>query len=325
MELPELERGVLAGERAVLARAVTLIESSRPEDQARSDELLARIWPRTGRAHRVGVTGPPGVGKSTLLDALGSMLLDRDLSVAVLAVDPSSRVSGGSILGDKTRMPRLAVHPRAFVRPSPSGGSLGGVARRTREAMALCEAAAFDVVVVETVGVGQSETVVAEMVDTFVALVLPGSGDELQGIKKGVIELADVIAVNKADGGNLPRARETKTEHESALRYLRPHVGGWSPPVLLVSGATGDGLEELWKAITAHRETLSSTGALESLRRAQRGRWLWSMLEEQLLAELRRHPTVRKRLASIERAVMDGEIPATRGAEELLSAFRTAI
>lgn len=322
LPLSELERGVLAGDRSVLARAVTLVESRRSDDRAIADELLANIWPHAGGAHRIGITGPPGVGKSTLLDSLGAMLLERDHSIAVLAVDPSSRVSGGSILGDKTRMPRLAAHPRAFVRPSPSGGSLGGVTRRTREAIALCEAARFDVVVVETVGVGQSETAVAEMVDSFVALVLPGSGDELQGIKKGVVELADILAVNKADGDNLPRARETQREHRAALRYLRPRVPDWRAPVVLVSGLTGDGLDSLWSALTEHRDTLARSGALEAKRRAQRGRWLWSMLEEHLLDELRAHPAVRRRLAVVERAVVDGRIPAGQGARELLAAFR---
>ncbi|MCC7380481.1 MAG: methylmalonyl Co-A mutase-associated GTPase MeaB [Deltaproteobacteria bacterium] len=317
----ELAAGVLAGDRAALARAITLIESQNPQHSADARALLGSLLPNTGRALRVGITGVPGVGKSTFIDSLGMMLVRGGHKVAVLAVDPSSSVSGGSILGDKTRMPNLAAEERAFIRPSPSAQSLGGVTRRTRETILACDAAGFDVVLVETVGVGQSETVVAEMVDFFLVLMLPGAGDELQGIKRGILELADLVAVNKADGDNLPRAALARREYAAALHYLRPRTTGWQPRVITVSGLTGDGLAELWEIVRQHHTELESSGALQEQRRAQDIRWMWSAIEDQLRSAFLNHPNVQSARAELERAVRDGEKTATDAASELLRAF----
>jgi len=311
--------GVRAGDCSILARAITLVESRRPADLPVAQEVLQRLLPATGGAYRVGVTGSPGVGKSTLIEALGVRLADGGRRVAVLAVDPSSSVTGGSILGDKTRMARLAQHEGAFIRPSPSGLTLGGVARRTRETMLLCEAAGFDVVLVETVGVGQSETVVAGMVDFFLVLMQPGGGDELQGIKKGILELADAIAVNKADGSLLPRAREAQRDYAAALRYLPTRSRGWTPQCVLVSGMAGTGLDELWDLVADHRKTLEASGALDTLRRGQLRSWMKSLVEEQLLRRFFESAVVRARLPALEAAVVDGEMTATQAAEALLA------
>jgi LAO/AO transport system kinase len=262
------------------------------------------------------------VGKSTFIDALGTRLIDGGHRVAVLAVDPSSSVSGGSILGDKSRMPRLAVAAEAFIRPSPSALSLGGVTRRTRETMLLCEAAGFDVILVETVGVGQSETVVADMVDCFLVLVLAGAGDELQGIKKGIIELADLVAVNKADGDNLERAQLAKRDYAAALRYLGARSTSWEPRVVTVSALTGAGMAELWELVEEHHRLLVASGELEERRRHQLGRWMWSLIEEKLLDSFRHHPEVTERLAELERAVAQGTVTPTQAAAELLTAFQ---
>ena len=311
--------GVLAGDRAILARAITLIESSRPSDEALAQDVLERLLPHTGGAIRVGITGTPGVGKSTLLDALGMQLVEAGHRLAVLAVDPSSTVSGGSILGDKTRMARLAVSPAAFIRPSPSAASLGGVTRRTRETMLLCEAAGFDVVLVETVGVGQSETAVADMVDHFVVLTLPNSGDELQGIKKGVLELADVLAVNKADGDAVAQARLALRELKAALRYLRPRTPEWSVRALSVSGFTGAGLPELWDAVLAHRSALGESGRLAEVRQEQLRRWMWAMIEERLISSFKADPAVQAALQGLETQVIAGSTTAPRAATKLLT------
>jgi LAO/AO transport system kinase len=316
--------GIAAEDRSVLARAITLVESQRPEDRAKVGDLVTRLLPRTGRAIRVGITGVPGVGKSTLIDALGAMLLTRGFSVAVLAIDPSSNATGGSILADKTRMPRLAGDPRAFVRPSPSGGELGGVARRTREASLVCEAFGFDVIVIETVGVGQSETAVADMVDTFVLLALPGAGDELQGIKRGIMEMADLVAVNKADGDNASRARRAAKDLVAALRYQRRRHHAWEPRVLTVSALTGAGISDLWAAVTEHRTELESTGDLGRLRAEQAERWMWQLIEEGLRARFERHPAVSARLREIATAVESGRVPAGTAADELLALFDAA-
>lgn len=321
LSVEDYERGVLDRDRAVLARAITLVESRRAADAELAQDLLIRLMPRCGAAIRVGITGPPGVGKSTLLDALGMALLARGHRVAVLAVDPSSSLSGGSILGDKTRMARLAVADDAFIRPSPSATSLGGVTRRTRETMVLCEAAGFDVLLVETVGVGQSETMVADMVDHFVALTLPNSGDELQGIKKGVLELADVLAVNKADGDALPAARQALRELQAAMRYLRPRRADWRPRTLMVSGLRGEGLDALWQAVLDHRTALQASGGLADLRAEQQRRWMWSMIEERLLASFREAPEVAQRLEALEAEVEAGSTTPSRAADELLAAF----
>ena len=315
------ERGVLDGDRGVLARAVTLIESRDASDGALAQQLLKRLLPHTGRAHRVGITGVPGVGKSTFIDELGMRLLDDGKRVAVLAVDPSSQLSGGSILGDKTRMHRLALDPRAFVRPSPSGLSPGGVARRTREAMLLCEAAGFDVVLVETVGVGQGETAVADMVDFFLVLVLPGSGDELQGIKKGVFELADALAVNKADGDGATRAKLALSELRSAQRYLPRKRASWAPRAVAVSGLTGAGLDELWTAVVEHRAMLEASGELAALRAGQQRTWMWTLIRERLDWMFRGHPAVAAALPRIEAAVEAGTITSSAAADELIAAF----
>ena len=272
---------------------------------------------RTGAAVRVGITGVPGVGKSTMIDALGSMLTGKGHKVAVLAVDPSSTRTGGAILGDKTRMARLAADPNAFIRPSPASGTLGGVAAKTREAMLLCEAAGFDVVLVETVGVGQSETAVADLTDFFLVLMLPGAGDELQGIKKGILELADMIAVNKADDV-AARAAAAAAEYRAALHILTPASARWVPPVMTVSGLTGQGLEEMWEKVVAHRRRLDADGELQRKRRAQDTKWMWALVHERLHEMAAGDPNVRNRLPAIERDVAEGVISPNAGADEIL-------
>ena len=316
--------GVLAGNRGRLGEAITLVESRRPADGVLAQEVLRQLLPHTGRSIRVGLTGVPGVGKSTLIDTLGMQLLAKGHRVAVLAVDPSSALSGGSILGDKTRMAQLSVADGAFIRPSPSGLTLGGVSRRTREAMLLCEAAGFDIIIVETVGVGQSEVVVSEMVDCFTVLMLPGAGDELQGIKKGILELADIIAVNKADGDNVGSARDALREYTAALRYLQPRHAFWRPRTLAVSGMAGDGLTSLWETILEHHQALRDNKALRELRDRQRLRWMWSMIEDRLLTDFRRAPAIIQRLAAVESAVRDHTTPPGAAADALLAAFYDA-
>jgi LAO/AO transport system kinase len=314
-------QGVTDGDRGVLARAVTLVESRAASDAALAQQVLQRLLPRTGGAHRIGITGVPGVGKSTFIDELGTRLLDAGKRVAVLAIDPTSQLSGGSILGDKTRMQRLALDPRAFVRPSPSGLTPGGVARRTRETILLCEAAGYDVVLVETVGVGQGETAVADMVDFFLVLVLPGAGDELQGIKKGVFELADAFAVNKSDGDGAPRARIALSDLRSALRYLPRKRASWNPRAVAVSALTGTGLEELWSVIEDHRRVLEETGDLARLRAAQQLTWMWALIRERLELVFRAQPEVAAKLAGLEAAVQAGTITSSAAADELVAAF----
>jgi LAO/AO transport system kinase len=285
-DLAKLARGIRAGERAVIARAITLIESRRADHLRAARRLVQELLPSTGKAVRVGITGVPGVGKSTTIDALGTFLTAAGHKVAVLAVDPSSARSGGSILADKTRMARLASNPDAFVRPSPSSGTLGGVAAKTRESMLICEAAGYDVVLVETIGTGQSETMVADMTDFFLVLMLPGAGDELQGLKKGVVEIADMIAINKADGDNVARAKAAAAEYRAALHILSPRSPGWSPPVVTYSALTGAGIAELWATILDHRERMTASGELEARRRQQQVKWMWAMLENRVLARL---------------------------------------
>ncbi|MGD0526053.1 MAG: methylmalonyl Co-A mutase-associated GTPase MeaB [Polyangiaceae bacterium] len=321
LSLDEYERGVRARDRAVLARAITLIESHEREDAAVADELVRRLLPFTGGARRVGVTGVPGVGKSTFVDAFGMRLLEQRKTVAVLAIDPTSSLSGGSILGDKTRMARLSLENGAFIRPSPSGLSPGGIARRTRESMLLCEAAGFDVVLVETVGVGQGETAVAEMVDFFLVLALPGAGDELQGIKKGVLELADAIAVNKCDGDGKPRALAALADLQAALRYLPRKRPSWKPRALAVSGLTGHGLDDLWAVVEEHRATLEPTGELARLRAEQQRGWMWALVHEQLDHVFRASPAVAAVLDAVEGDVVAGRRTAPGAARDLLDRF----
>lgn len=313
--------GVLSGDRTWIGRTITLVESTRTDHRAQAAEVLAELVGRSGNAHRVGITGVPGVGKSTFIDALGSRLTGDGHRVAVLAVDPSSSVTGGSILGDKTRMARLSVDPAAFIRPSPASGTLGGVTRTTRETMIVLEAAGYDVVVVETVGVGQSETLVAQMVDMFCVLTLPGAGDELQGIKKGVLELADLIAVNKADGPSLPAARQAVRDYRAALRLLRPSSASWEPPVIACSALTGDGLDEFWAEVRRHREVMTASGELAERRRRQQLHWMWSIVEDRLLERLRSDRAVASVLSRVEADVAGGTMTASAAADEILAAF----
>ncbi|WP_436736612.1 methylmalonyl Co-A mutase-associated GTPase MeaB [Streptomyces sp. BBFR102] len=321
IDLDSYVKGVLDGRRAQIARAITLVESTRPAHRVAAQQLLTELLPHSGRARRIGVSGVPGVGKSTFIDAFGTLLTGLGHRVAVLAVDPSSGRTGGSILGDKTRMERLAVDPAAFVRPSPSAGTLGGVAKATRESMVVMEAAGYDVVLVETVGVGQSETTVAQMVDTFLLLTLARTGDQLQGIKKGVLELADVIAVNKADGPHERDARSAARELAGALRLMHPADAAWTPPVLHCSAREGTGLEAVWERLEQHRTLLDSTGRLAAKRRDQQVEWVWAMVHDTLLDRLHADPRVREVAPELEARVRAGELTATLAAESVLAAF----
>jgi LAO/AO transport system kinase len=321
IDVKEYAKGVLAGDRGTLSRAITLVESTRADHAEQAQRLLVELLPHAGNSYRVGISGVPGAGKSTFVDALGGKLTEDGHQVAVLAVDPSSARTGGSILGDKTRMARLAADPHAFIRPSPTAGTLGGVARATRETIVLMEAAGYDIVLVETVGVGQSETAVANMVDTFLLLTLARTGDSLQGIKKGVLELADVIAVNKADGEYETEARKAARELAGALRMLREPDPIWRTPVLTCSGLTGAGLDEVWQRVLGHREAMESAGAFTGKRADQQVDWAWSMVREQLLNRLRGNEKVRALVPSVERALRSGELTATRAAEQILAAF----
>src|SRR5215211_3660806 len=320
-DVPALARGIQAGERPVLARAITLIESKRGDHRQAARALVQELLPATGEAVRVGITGMPGVGKSTTIDALGTFLTARGDKVAVLAVDPSSARTGGSILADKTRMARLGSDPNAFVRPSPASGTLGGVAAKTRESMLICEAAGYDVVLVETIGTGQSETMVADMTDFFLVLMLPGAGDELQGLKKGVVEIADMIAINKADGDNVKRAKAAAAEYRAALHILTPRSPSWSPPVVTYSALTGAGVAELWESILDHRERMSKAGELDARRREQQVKWMWAMLEDRLFARLKSDPALKAKLPRIEAAVAAGRMSAAVAVDEIASAL----
>jgi LAO/AO transport system kinase len=323
IETDVLVAGIRNGDRALLGRALTLVESNRPEHRRQAQQLLAAVLPSAGGSHRVGITGVPGVGKSTFIEAFGQRMIEIGHRVAVLAVDPTSSVSRGSILGDKTRMERLSRSKDAFIRPSPSGGSLGGVARKTRESILVCEAAGYDMVLVETVGVGQSETTVADMVDFFLLLKLAGAGDELQGIKRGILELADLIAINKADGDTIPAARRARAEFTRALNILRSSADDQLVPrVVTCSALTGEGLDEIHDIIVAHRELLEASAELERRRATQQLKWMWSLVEEGLRAAVLGHPDVVARIEDLERAVVGGETTATAAAEEILAAFR---
>jgi len=316
-DIERLARGLRASDRTVLSRAITLIESKRTDHRRSAAALMQALLPHTGQAVRVGITGAPGVGKSTLIDALGSMLTAQTRKVAVLAVDPSSRRTGGSILADKTRMARLANDPNAFIRPSPSSGTLGGVAARTRETMLLCEAAGYDVVLVETIGVGQSEIAVADMTDFFLVLALPGAGDELQALKKGVVELADMIAVNKADADNISRAKLAASQFGAALHILSPRSPNWSPPVVTCSALTGVGIDTLWSHILDHRQRLSASSELKERRGEQQVKWMWTMLEERLFEPLRSDRAVKSALPRIEADVAAGRLAPSAAVEKI--------
>lgn len=312
--------GVLSGNRAMIGRAITLVESRAERHQALAQEVLQRLLPYSGKAHRIGISGVPGVGKSTFIETFGSNLTAAGHKVAVLAVDPTSSRSGGSILGDKTRMARLAADENAYIRPSPTQGHLGGVNRVTRETMIVCEAAGFDVVLVETVGTGQSETEVADMVDFFLVLMLPNAGDELQGVKKGILELADLIAVNKADVDER-KARGAKRDYENALHIMTPATANWKPPVVMISGLSNKGLDTLWEKILEHRRVLTESGELPAKRREQLRSWMWALVRARLVQAFEKHPEVGARLAEVEADVSAGRLPPTKAAEDLLAAF----
>jgi LAO/AO transport system kinase len=311
--------GVLEGNRRILAKTITLIESSLDTHREMSRRILEKLHSHAGRGVRLGITGVPGVGKSTFIESFGLYLVEKGHRIAVLAVDPSSTRSGGSILADKTRMEKLSVHPNAYIRPSPSGGALGGVAFKTRETMLVCEAAGFDVIIVETVGVGQSEITVASMVDTFLVLMLAGAGDELQGIKKGVLEIADAIAVNKADGDNVQKAEQARKAYENALHLLTPVSPLWFPPVLTCSAKEMTGIQQIWETVLDHRKKLIDAGELDIKRKQQSLAWMWSLVEEGLKERFRRNPEVKKCLHKISRKVEDGTTTPTIAAEKLLS------
>ncbi len=321
LDVKSLAERLRAGERAALARAITLIESRKPDHQREARALVQTLLPFTGGAIRVGITGVPGVGKSTTIDALGANLVAAGHKVAVLAVDPSSSRTGGSILGDKTRMAKLAAERNAFIRPSPSSGTLGGVAAKTRETMLLCEAAGFDVILVETVGIGQSETAVADMTDFFLVLMLPGAGDELQGIKKGVLELADMIAVNKAEGEGRARATAAAGEYRAALHILQPASKNWSPPVVLISGLANVGLDDMWAQVLEHRRRFEASGEGAQKRRDQQVKWMWTMLEDYFRAKLRADGRARALLPGLERQVAEGALSPTLAVEKIAAAL----
>jgi LAO/AO transport system kinase len=322
--ISELAGQLRAGDRRALARAITLIESTRADHRRDADALLQKLLPATGKSIRIGISGVPGVGKSTFIEAFGLDVIKDKHRVAVLAIDPSSRRGGGSILGDKTRMAELSAAPQAFIRPSPSGGTLGGVARRTREALLACEAAGFDVVLVETVGVGQSETAVADMTDVFLLLLQPGGGDELQGLKKGIIEIADLLVVNKADGDLKAAAKRTAGDYGAALRLLRPSSPNWTPEVMQCSALEGTGIAEVWQAITRYREKMTASGELKRRRAEQAKSWMWSEVTETLDAALRTHKGVRSQVAALESKVAAGETTPSQAAHVLLAAFAGA-
>lgn len=311
-------QGVLKCERRVLAKTITLIESSLSAHQDLARTIIDLLLPYTGKAIRLGITGVPGVGKSTFIESLGTMLVKTGHRVAVLAVDPSSKRSGGSVLADKTRMEKLSIDRNAFIRPSPSGGTLGGVARKTRETMIVCEAAGFDVMIVETVGVGQSETTVASMVDFFLLLMISGAGDELQGIKKGILELADAVAVNKADGDNVKRAEMARKQYETALHFLAPSSPNWTPPVFTCSAMEMIGIDEIWESVLAHHKRLTLTGELQANREKQAVDWMWSLVKEGLKERFYQNPEVNKLLPEILKEVESGKTASTLAADRLL-------
>jgi len=312
-------QGVLNGDRRLIAKTITLIESSLIAHQRLAHAIVDLLLPDSGKAIRLGITGVPGVGKSTFIESLGTMLVEKGHRVAVLAVDPSSKRSGGSVLADKTRMEKLAVEERAFIRPSPSGGTLGGVARKTRETMILCEAAGFDVIIVETVGVGQSETAVASMVDFFLVLMIAGAGDELQGIKKGILEIADAVAVNKADGDNIEKAEFARKQYETALHFLAPSSPNWTPPVLTCSALEMIDIDVIWETVLKHHKIFTKTGELKTNRKKQAVDWMWSLVKEGLKDRFYQNSEVKKVLPETVKEVESGTIASTVAATQLLN------
>ena len=316
-----LAEAVLDGDRRALARAITLVESTRRDHRDEANALLEQLLPHTGRSIRIGISGSPGVGKSTFIEAFGNHVIDEGHRVAVLTVDPSSAISGGSILGDKTRMETLARREAAFIRPSPSGNTLGGVTRRSRETLLLCEAAGFDVIVVETVGVGQSETRVADMTDMFILLLLPGGGDQLQGIKRGIMELADLVLINKADDDTESLAGQSAIEYRNALQLLRPRSPDWTVDVRTCSARDNKGIAEAWDVVEQYREKIESSGLLDARRAEQARDWLWSEVIDSLMADLASDPGVRDRVAELETAASEGRVSAAAAAEQLLRIY----
>jgi LAO/AO transport system kinase len=325
LTVEDFVKGILKQDRTILGRAITLVESNSPDHFQQAQEVLKQLLPLTGNSIRIGVTGVPGGGKSTFIEALGLFLIEKGHHVAVLAIDPTSSISRGSILGDKTRMEKLTRHPHSFIRPSPSGGALGGVARKTRETMLVCEAAGFDVILAETIGVGQSEITVRSMVDFFLLLQIAGGGDELQGLKKGVMELADVVLVNKADGENKPHAEAARQDLEMALHYLAPATGGWITHAFTCSALSGEGIPEIWKVIEKFRQVTTGSGLFEQRRRRQLREWMLSMVKEHLQELFFRNPGVQSLLSETEAAVMAGELPATTAAQKLLKIFEESL
>lgn len=321
LSVDDLAKGVKSGDRGLLARAITLIESNAEHHFQKGQELLQKLLPDSGKSIRIGITGVPGAGKSTFIEAFGTYLCEQGFRVAVLAVDPSSSISGGSILGDKTRMGELANNPRAFIRPSPSEGKLGGVHRKTRETMLICEAAGFDVILIETVGVGQSEVVVRNMVDFFMLVVLTGAGDELQGMKKGIMELADAIVVNKADGENKPLAEKTREEYKRIVHFLQPYTKGWPTQVTTCSALYYDGINGVWKIINDFEQKTKQTGVFEARRRVQTKEWMYSMIVDQLQASFFHHPDVKFLLPKLENEVITGDRTVTSAVESLFKAY----
>ncbi len=317
----QMAKELLSGNRMVLARAITLVESNAPRHADKAQELIRLLLPHSGRAMRIGITGVPGVGKSTFIEALGGYLTGKGHRVAVLAVDPSSSISGGSILGDKTRMETLCQDPNCFIRPSPSSGSLGGVARKTRETMLVCEAAGFDVILIETVGVGQSEVTVRSMVDFFLLLMLAGAGDELQGIKKGIMEIANALVINKADGENKLPAERAKTEYERALHYLQPATQGWTTHAYTCSAVTGEGIQEIWDTIMTFKKITQESGVFEKFRQEQTVKWVHDMVQDHLTHRFFKHPDIKVRLPEIEADVAGGRLPPVTAVRQLLKIF----
>tara|TARA_B110000967_G_C18892597_1_gene568391 strand:- start:1829 stop:2812 length:984 start_codon:yes stop_codon:yes gene_type:complete len=322
--LESLTAQVRSGDRRALAKAITLVESTRPDHRQQAAELLENLMADTGNSIRIGISGAPGVGKSTFIEAFGNHLIEQGHSVAVLAVDPTSAVSGGSILGDKTRMETLAFAEKAFVRPSPAGQTLGGVTRRTRESLLLCEAAGFDVILVETVGVGQSETAVADMTDMFLLLLLPAGGDELQGIKRGIMELADLILVNKADGEQVKIANQTLNDYRSALHFIQSRFASWQPSVMACSAFNNQGIEDIWEQVQIFHSAVTASGELQNNRQRQACSWMWNETAEALIAELKNHPQIKALAPELERAVSEGKLPPTVAAQRLIEHYKTA-